>query len=139
MKIATWNVNSLRVRLPQVLDWLEQHQADILCLQEVQFERAKTSQGTFKYSLPEWLHQGLVEDGKYAACLPAQGSLHAMAERNKRVLRCAGHVLTEGNTLLSDEELEMIVILRMNPPQVHAIHARQLQPPHNGPLQADGC
>lgn len=34
MKIATWNVNSLRVRLPQVLDWLAQHGTDILCLQE---------------------------------------------------------------------------------------------------------
>ena len=30
------------------------------------------------------------------------------------ILRCAGHVLTEGNTLLSDEELEMLVVLRMN-------------------------
>lgn len=34
MKIATWNVNSLRVRLPQVLDWLQQQQPDILALQE---------------------------------------------------------------------------------------------------------
>jgi exodeoxyribonuclease III len=34
MKIATWNVNSLKVRLPQVLDWLATAQADILCLQE---------------------------------------------------------------------------------------------------------
>jgi len=33
-KIATWNVNSLRVRLPQVLDWLQNHQPDVLCLQE---------------------------------------------------------------------------------------------------------
>ena len=32
----------------------------------------------------------------------------------ERVLRCAGHVLTEGNTLLLDDELEMLVILRMN-------------------------
>ena len=32
----------------------------------------------------------------------------------ERTLRCAGHVLTEGNTLLADEELEMLVILRMN-------------------------
>ena len=30
------------------------------------------------------------------------------------MLRCAGHVLTEGNTLLGDEELEMLVVLRMN-------------------------
>ncbi|HHJ12171.1 MAG TPA: exodeoxyribonuclease III [Chromatiales bacterium] len=34
MKIATWNVNSLRVRLPQVLDWLQAEQPDVLALQE---------------------------------------------------------------------------------------------------------
>tara|TARA_B100000029_G_scaffold504064_1_gene582228 strand:- start:11823 stop:12593 length:771 start_codon:yes stop_codon:yes gene_type:complete len=34
MKIATWNVNSLRVRLEQVTAWLEQHQPDVLGLQE---------------------------------------------------------------------------------------------------------
>ena len=34
MKIATWNVNSLKVRLPHVLDWLAVSDADILCLQE---------------------------------------------------------------------------------------------------------
>ncbi len=34
MKIATWNVNSLRVRLPQVLDWIGTEQPDILALQE---------------------------------------------------------------------------------------------------------
>jgi exodeoxyribonuclease-3 len=33
-KIATWNVNSLRVRLPQVLSWVQQHQPDVLALQE---------------------------------------------------------------------------------------------------------
>ena len=32
----------------------------------------------------------------------------------ERVLRCAGHVLTEGNTLLDDAELQMHVVLRMN-------------------------
>lgn len=34
MKIATWNVNSLRVRLPQVLDWLAREKPDLLALQE---------------------------------------------------------------------------------------------------------
>jgi len=34
MKIATWNVNSLAVRLPQVLDWLQERQTDVLALQE---------------------------------------------------------------------------------------------------------
>ena len=34
MRIATWNVNSLRTRLEQVVGWLETHQPDVLCLQE---------------------------------------------------------------------------------------------------------
>jgi len=34
MKIATWNVNSLRVRLPQVLDWLAEARPDVLAVQE---------------------------------------------------------------------------------------------------------
>ncbi|MCL4155041.1 UNVERIFIED_CONTAM: hypothetical protein GTU68_047904, partial [Idotea baltica] len=34
MKIASWNVNSLRVRLPQVLEWLYQTKVDVLALQE---------------------------------------------------------------------------------------------------------
>lgn len=34
MKIATWNVNSLRVRLPQVLQWLQHERPDLLALQE---------------------------------------------------------------------------------------------------------
>jgi exodeoxyribonuclease-3 len=38
MKIATWNVNSLKVRLPHVLDWLAAQQPDILCLQETKLE-----------------------------------------------------------------------------------------------------
>ena len=34
MEIATWNVNSLRVRLPQLLEWLGANQPDIVALQE---------------------------------------------------------------------------------------------------------
>ena len=35
MRLATWNVNSLTVRLSQVLDWLALHQVDVLALQEL--------------------------------------------------------------------------------------------------------
>ena len=35
MKIATWNVNSLNVRLPHVLEWLAAQQPDVLVLQEI--------------------------------------------------------------------------------------------------------
>jgi len=34
VKVATWNVNSLKVRLPHVLDWLRARPVDVLCLQE---------------------------------------------------------------------------------------------------------
>ncbi len=35
MKLATWNINSLSVRLPQVLDWLAANPVDVLALQEL--------------------------------------------------------------------------------------------------------
>ena len=38
MKIATWNLNSLKVRLPHLLDWLAANQPDAVCLQELKCE-----------------------------------------------------------------------------------------------------
>jgi len=38
MKIATWNINSIRRRLPLLLDWLSQHQPDVMCLQETKVQ-----------------------------------------------------------------------------------------------------
>jgi exodeoxyribonuclease-3 len=39
-KIATWNVNSLRVRLPRVLAWLDENKPDVLALQETKITDA---------------------------------------------------------------------------------------------------
>ena len=44
MKLATWNVNSLAVRLPQLLDWLKLHQPDVLCIQETKLSDDKFPQ-----------------------------------------------------------------------------------------------
>ena len=44
MKLATWNVNSLTVRLPQVLAWLAAQSPDVLCLQETKMVDAKFPQ-----------------------------------------------------------------------------------------------
>lgn len=41
MKLATWNVNSLNVRLPQVLDWLTANPVDVLALQELKMSDDK--------------------------------------------------------------------------------------------------
>jgi len=38
MKLATWNVNSLKVRLPHLLDWLAKHEPDAMCLQETKLQ-----------------------------------------------------------------------------------------------------
>src|ERR1700749_3019547 len=34
MRIATWNVNSLKQRMPRLLPWLDERRPDVLCLQE---------------------------------------------------------------------------------------------------------
>lgn len=44
MKIASWNVNSLNVRLPHLLDWLQAEQPDVLVLQETKLEDHKFPQ-----------------------------------------------------------------------------------------------
>jgi exodeoxyribonuclease-3 len=41
MKLAAWNVNSLKVRLPQLLDFLSTRQPDVVCLQETKLEDHK--------------------------------------------------------------------------------------------------
>ena len=40
MRIASWNVNSVRTRLEQVRSWLEQEHPEVLCLQETKVEDA---------------------------------------------------------------------------------------------------
>ena len=44
MKIATWNVNSVRSRLERLLAWLQMAQPDVLCLQEI-----KATEDAFPY------------------------------------------------------------------------------------------
>ena len=34
MRIATWNVNSVKQRIPRLLPWLDQRRPDVVCLQE---------------------------------------------------------------------------------------------------------
>lgn len=45
MKIVTWNVNSLRVRLGQLSDWVQLEKPDIVCLQETKVEDAYFPEG----------------------------------------------------------------------------------------------
>ena len=56
MKLATWNVNSLTVRLPQVLDWLAANPVDVLALQEL------------KLTDDKFPHEALAQVGYQAQC-----------------------------------------------------------------------
>lgn len=58
MKLATWNVNSLNVRLPHVLDWLSDNQPDVLCLQETKQEDSKFPYAVLKEAGYEAAHIG---------------------------------------------------------------------------------
>ena len=58
MKIATWNVNSLNVRLPHVLDWLVANKPDALCLQETKQEDSKFPYEALKEAGYNAIHSG---------------------------------------------------------------------------------
>jgi exodeoxyribonuclease-3 len=48
MRVATFNTNSIRVRLPVILDWLNRHQPDILCIQETKVQDKDFPVGSFE-------------------------------------------------------------------------------------------
>ena len=66
MKIATWNVNSLRARLVRVLDWLEQEKPDVALLQEVK-------------CLDEQFPRDPIEEIGYAAAMYCQKTYNGVA------------------------------------------------------------
>ena len=74
MKIASWNVNSLRVRIDHVKDWLEQNEPDLLCLQEL------------KMPDEEFPTQALEECGYYCAST-GQKTYNGVAIISKKPLK----------------------------------------------------
>jgi exodeoxyribonuclease-3 len=66
VKLATWNVNSLKVRLPHLLDWLAAVKPDAVCLQET-----KTEDATFPLAA--------IESAGYRAVFCGQKSYNGVA------------------------------------------------------------
>src|SRR5688500_17958524 len=58
MRLATWNVNSLKARLDRVLAWTERHQPDVLCLPEAQLSDAQAPLMDFRALGYELVHHG---------------------------------------------------------------------------------
>lgn len=48
MKIATWNINSIRARLPHVLRWVQEQTPDVLCLQELKAPEEELPRADFQ-------------------------------------------------------------------------------------------
>lgn len=78
MKLATWNVNSLKVRLPQVLAWLATHTPDALCLQETKTEDVK-------FPLAE------IEAAGYHASFSGQKTYNGVAILTRQPVATAAH------------------------------------------------
>jgi exodeoxyribonuclease-3 len=58
MRIATWNVNSLRARLEKVTWWLERARPDVLLMQETKLADGDTPSATFRDAGYELVHHG---------------------------------------------------------------------------------
>ncbi|MDR0592139.1 MAG: endonuclease/exonuclease/phosphatase family protein [Bifidobacteriaceae bacterium] len=58
MRIATWNVNSLRARLGRVLDYLQEHQIDVLAMQETKVKEADFPAAEFERLGYQVAHRG---------------------------------------------------------------------------------
>jgi len=69
MRIATWNVNSVKQRVPRLLPWLDQRQPDVVCLQETKLADA---------AFTELLGEELARRG-YAVALHGQAQWNGVA------------------------------------------------------------
>jgi exodeoxyribonuclease-3 len=91
MKIATWNVNSLKVRLAQVLEWLGTSQVDVLCLQE-------TKLTDDKFPLTE------IEAAGYQVIFSGQKTYNGVAILSKYAMTD----VVKNNPLFADEQQRII-------------------------------
>ena len=91
MQLATWNVNSLAVRLPQVLDWLAANPVDLLCLQEL-----KLTDDKFPHDA--------VQAAGYRAAAFGQKTYNGVAILSRHPLRDVVHNITG----LQDEQARVI-------------------------------
>jgi exodeoxyribonuclease-3 len=83
MKIATWNINSVRRRLPLVTAWLAAHQPDVLCLQETKVQDSEFPADAFR-------------DAGYHATFRGMKGYNGVATLTREQPESVIHGLTEG-------------------------------------------
>ena len=95
MKLATWNVNSLKVRLPHLLEWLAADPVDVVCLQET------------KLTDDKFPADALAQAG-YDAVWSGQPTYNGVAILARRDTVGAPASPTIGNPLFADEQRRLI-------------------------------
>lgn len=109
MKIATWNVNSIKARLPNVTRWLQEEQPDVACLQEIK-------------CIDENFPTAAIEELGYNVAVHGQKTYNGVAILSKRPLEDI-QVGLPGDT--SDEQaryLEAVVPTEGDPIRVASIY-----------------
>jgi len=114
VKIATWNVNSIGVRLPHVLDWLKTNEPDVLLLQELKcpdekFPRAEIESAGYQcavhgqktYNGVAILAKHEIEDLKTG--LPGENEQSRYIEATVQGVRVASIYLPNGNPVDSEK------------------------------------
>ena len=91
LRIAAWNVNSLKVRLPHLLDWLADKQPDVVCLQETKLE---------DHNFP----RADIEAAGYHAAFSGQKTYNGVAILSRQPIAD----VVSGNPVFPDEQKRLI-------------------------------
>jgi exodeoxyribonuclease-3 len=118
MKIATYNVNSLRKRLPLVLAWLEQQKPDVMCLQETKVQDSEFPIDSFR-------------EAGYHATFRGMKAYNGVATLSRVVPDAVQHGFCEGadseDVRILQTTIHGVTILNTYVPQGHSIKSDKYQ------------
>ncbi len=97
MRVASWNVNSVRTRLPLLLAWLEANQPDLLCLQEIKCQEKD-------FPLTE------ITDAGFAVEIVGQKAYNGVAVISKQAVQCLARSLPKAPKI-EPEQARFIEVL----------------------------
>ncbi|MCE2517518.1 MAG: exodeoxyribonuclease III [Alphaproteobacteria bacterium] len=118
MKIASWNVNSIKVRGPQVLDWLKSSETDILFMQEIK-------------SMDENFPVELFTDAGYDIHVHGQKSYNGVAVASRIPLDDVRRGMPRLDDSMEDEQARYIEV------DTHGMTIGGLYMPNGNPVLAD--
>jgi exodeoxyribonuclease-3 len=97
MRLASWNLNSLKVRLPHLLDWLASQQVDVVCLQETKLE-------------DQHFPRAELEAAGYQVAFSGQKTYNGVAIAVRRALADALGDIQIGNPHFPDPQKRLIAV-----------------------------